>query len=50
MDRDELDRIIREIISVHRLNYLENGDRARSKSASIKEIVEKNMNRLSDAD
>ena len=39
----ELDRIIREIVSIHRPNFLEHGDRAKSKAKDIKEIINRNV-------
>ena len=48
MKDEELDRIIREVVSLHRINYQENGERARSKLSAVKEIVERNVNRVSD--
>ena len=45
MNEDDLNRIIREIISLHRKNYLENGERARSKVSDVKSIIERHMGR-----
>lgn len=50
MTEEESDRIIREIISVHRQNYLENGERAKSKANAVKDIIERNMSRMRDED
>ncbi len=50
MKDDELDKIIREIVSLHRRNYQENGERARSKIAEVKQVVERQMNRVQDED
>lgn len=50
MDELELDRIIREVISLHTKNYHEHGVNAPSKLALVKEIVERNIARMSDED
>ena len=44
----KLDAVIRQVISVERLNYLENGERARSITSSVKSIIEDSLNRFSD--
>ena len=48
MNEKELDRIIREVVSLHRKNFQENGERARSKLAAVKEVIERNINRIKD--
>jgi len=48
MKDENLDRIIREVVSLHRQNYQENGERARSKLSAVKDIIERNLNRVSD--
>jgi len=50
MEDQELDRIIREVVSLHKKNFQENGDRARSKLSAVKEVIERNMNRVRDED
>jgi hypothetical protein len=45
---DQLDKIIREIVSLHQRNYQENGERARSKIAEVKQVVERHINRVQD--
>lgn len=50
MNDDDLDRIIREIVSLHRQNYFENGERARSKISAVKDVIDRNMNRMKDED
>lgn len=50
MKDEELDRIIREVVSLHRRNYQENGERARSKLSAVKDIIERNVSRLSNED
>ena len=44
----KLDAVIREVISVERSNYLENGERARSITSAVKSIIEDSLNRFSD--
>jgi hypothetical protein len=44
----KLDAVIRQVISVERLNYLENGERARSITSAVKSIIEDSLNRFSD--
>lgn len=48
MTDDELDKIIREIVSLHQRNYQENGERARSKLTEVKQAVERHINRVQD--
>ena len=43
----KLDSVIRQLISVERANYLENGERARSITAAVRTIIEDNLSRLS---
>ena len=50
MDEEDLDRLIREIISIHTKNYHENGVNAPSKVAAVKEVIERNIARMSDED
>ena len=50
MNDQDLDRIIREVVSLHRQNYFENGERARSKLAAVKDVIDRNMNRMQDED
>lgn len=50
MTDHELDTIIREIISLHTKNYHENGINAPSKLAAVKDVIERNIARLSDED
>ena len=46
MSEEELDRIIREVISIHRRNYLENSEKPKSKLNAVKDVIERNMNRM----
>jgi hypothetical protein len=48
MDEIELDRIIREVVSVHTKNYHEHGVNAPSKLAAVKEVIERNIARITD--
>lgn len=50
MQDDELDKVIREVISLHTKNYHENGINAPSKLAAVKEVIERNIARMSDED
>ena len=50
MQDDELDKVIREVISLHTKNYHENGINAPSKLAAVKEVIEKTIARISDED
>ena len=50
MTEEELDRIIREVISLHTKNYHEHGINAPSKLAAVKEVIERNIARLTDED
>lgn len=43
---DDLDKIIREIVSLHRRNYQENGERARSKLADVKQVIERHASKV----
>jgi hypothetical protein len=43
-DVNYLDKIIRQIISSERTNYLENGESARGIPTEIKNIIQKNIN------
>lgn len=43
---NDLDRIIRQIITIQRSNYLENGESARGIPSEVKKIIEANINRL----
>jgi hypothetical protein len=45
---DKLDAVIRQIISAERKNYLDNGERVRSITANVKNIIEDNMGRVTD--
>ena len=42
----KLDPIIRQIISIQRLNYLENGEKARSIAQKVQKIIEDNLNKF----
>ena len=44
----KIDSIIRQIISAERVNYLENGERARSITSAVKTIIEDNLSRVAD--
>lgn len=50
MKDEDLNRIIREIVALHRNNFNENGERARSKLNDVKKIIEQHMVRISDED
>ena len=50
MDEKDLDRVIREIISIHTKNFHENGVNAPSKLAAVKDVIERSIARLSDED
>lgn len=45
---DKLDAVIRQIISAERKNYLDNGERVKSITANVKNIIEDNMGRVTD--
>ena len=44
-DNTVLDRIIRQLISKERANYLENGEAARAIPSEIKKVIEDKINR-----
>jgi len=44
-DNTVLDRIIRQLISKERANYLENGEAARAIPSEIRKIIEDQINR-----
>jgi hypothetical protein len=48
MNEDDLNRIIREVVALHRANFNENGERARSKLSDVKRIIENHMSRVGD--
>lgn len=48
MNEEDLNRIIREVVALHRANFNENGERARSKLTDVKKIIENHMGRISD--
>ena len=50
MEDKELDKIIREVVSLHKKNFQENGERARSKLSAVKDVIERNMNKVKDED
>lgn len=43
-----LDPIIRQIITLERANYLNNGENARAITKNVQKIIEDNLNRLPD--
>lgn len=47
MNEEDLNRIIREVVALHRANFNDNGERARSKLADVKKIIEHHMGRIS---
>lgn len=47
MTDSDLNKIIREVVALHRNNFNENGERARSKLSAVKEIIEKHISRIS---
>lgn len=48
MNDEDLNRIIREVVALHRANFNENGERARSKLTDVKKIIENHMGRIAD--
>lgn len=48
MKEEDLNRIIREIVALHRNNLNENGERARSKLNDVKKIIEQHLVRVID--
>ena len=48
MTEADLDRIIREVISLHTKNYHEHGINAPSKLAAVKVVIEQNIASVTD--
>ena len=42
----QLDAVIRQIISAERKNYLDSGERVKSITANVKNIIEDNLGRV----
>lgn len=48
MNEEDLNRIIREVVALHRSNLNDSGERARSRLADVKKIIEHHMGRAKD--